>query len=409
MFLLPAFVVYSYYEHPGIGFYLISVLYTILLPIIPTVFSATLGYFIKFISSKSKSNKIMQTLLSFVAFLSIMYLSFRLEDFMKQFVQNATSINDMITKIYYPIGLYINLISDFEILDLIKIIAINVIPFLIFLGIGGKFYFRIISKNSEIASKKKKNNNRKKFIVQKKPINALVGKELKRYFSSPVYMFNTSFGLLLTVGMTIVLCIKGQSGLLNILQIDDLEINLSVPVIFYFIIICMGLMTSISSSSISLESKTINITKSLPIDEKIILKAKILVCYVIELPFLLLSSIIFIITFKINLLYSLLILGAVFTIILITSSFGLLMNLKYPKMNANNDTEIIKQSMSSSVSLLLGFIVFILGLVLVSGFSTWFSIELLLVIHLIFLLLIGIGLYLVLMKKGPNAYRKIIV
>lgn len=407
MFLLPAFIVYSYYEHPSLSFYLISVLFTILVPIIPTVFSACLGYFIKLLSSKSKSKKIVQTLLSFAVFVGIMYLSFQLENFIGQLAEKATNINDMITNIYYPIGLYINLITDFQIIDLIKLILINLIPFSIFIYIGSKFYFGIISKNSETSSSKKKVNNKKEIIIQRKPINALVLKEFKRYISSPVYMFNTSFGLLLSVGMTVVLCIKGQSILNQLFELDELGINISLPVIYYFMIICMGAMTSISSSSISLENKTINITKSLPINEKRILKSKVLVCFLIELPFLLFASFLFIIAFRPNFLYSFLILGSTFGIILLTSSLGLLINLKYPKMDASNDTEVIKQSMSSMLSVLSGFIIFIIGLVLVEGLVVFIPLDLLLVAHFILLIIIAIILYAILMKKGPKAYRNI--
>ena len=36
--------------------------------------------------------------------------------------------------------------------------------------------------------------------------------------------------------------------------------------------------------------------------------------------------------------------------------FGLIVNLKYPKMNASSDTEIIKQSASSMISTLSGMV-----------------------------------------------------
>ena len=113
-------------------------------------------------------------------------------------------------------------------------------------------------------------------------------------------------------------------------------------------------MTSISSSSISLEGKTINITKSLPIKEKLILKSKILTCYIIELPFIIFSDIIFFIKFKPSLFYIVLItLIGLFTILL-SACIGLIINLKYPKMNATNDTEVVKKCMSSMISFFIG-------------------------------------------------------
>ena len=132
-------------------------------------------------------------------------------------------------------------------------------------------------------------------------------KELKRYFSSPIYMFNTSFGLLLSIVITIVLCFNDKIES-SLSAFNEVGINLSMPVIFYMLILFIATLTQITASSISLEGKTINITKSLPISSKLVLKSKIFTCFVIELPFLLISDLIFIIKFRLNLLFILLIL-----------------------------------------------------------------------------------------------------
>ena len=57
--------------------------------------------------------------------------------------QNANSINEVITKIYYPAGLYINLIQNFNILDLVILFAINIIPAILFVYVASIFYFKM--------------------------------------------------------------------------------------------------------------------------------------------------------------------------------------------------------------------------------------------------------------------------
>lgn len=406
MFLLPAFVVFIYFEKPGINFYLISFLMSFLIPIIPTVVSSILGYIIKLVSSKFKARKIIQTLLSSVVFLGIFYLSMNFENFIQDIVSNATNINDLLTSIYYPLGLYVNLITKFNLLDLIKILLVNLIPLILFVLLGSKYYFKIISSSSENSSHIK-TNSKKELIVKRKPIESLVRKELKRYFSSPVYMFNTSFGLLLCAIASIFLCIKGPSMFNDILSESGINTDLSLPVIFYFFILFVGAMTSISSSSISLEGKTINITKSLPIKEKTILDSKILTCFVIELPFIIFSDLVFFIIIKPNILYILLITILSFIIVFFTSCIGLIVNLKYPKMNASNDTEVVKQSMSSMISVFIGmgiFIISVLGIILL---SSYIKIELLLLFHMILMFIISIILYTILNKSGVKEYKKI--
>lgn len=247
---------------------------------------------------------------------------------------------------------------------------------------------------------------KKRLIVKRKSIISLIKKELKRYFSSVIYMFNISFGLILAVIVPIILGIKGQNVFEAFLTKYGVSSNLSLSVIFYFFILFVDSMTSISSSNISLEGKTINITKSLPISEKKILQSKIFVCFVIELPFIMFSDVLFFIMFKPSISYILLIMILSFVIILLTSCIGLIANLKYPKMNVSNDTEVAKKSMSSMIGVFSG-TVLIVSILVVLYLSDKISILILLSMHVTLLFIISIILYLYLIKYGIKDYRKI--
>lgn len=232
-------------------------------------------------------------------------------------------------------------------------------------------------------------------------------KELKRYFSSPVYMFNTIFGLLLVLVLTVLLCIKGNSIIEMLLSNEKLSIDISMPVIYYILVLFSCLMTSITSSSISLEGKTINITKSLPISEKDILKSKIIYPYIIELPFVIISELIFFIVFKVNIIYILLIFSMSISTITLSSILGLVINLKYPKMNASNDTEVVKQSMSSMVAVFINMGIIIISVIGIFSLYDKLNIYLLLSTHVFIIILVTIILYYILMNKSIKEYRSI--
>ena len=104
-FILPAFIVYIFFENPGVNFYIISFLMLILIPIIPTVLGATIGYIVKAISARFKSKKIVQTVLSIVTFFGIFYLSYNIQGLIENSAEKATSINDLLIKIYLPAGI----------------------------------------------------------------------------------------------------------------------------------------------------------------------------------------------------------------------------------------------------------------------------------------------------------------
>lgn len=406
MFILPVFAIYIIFEKPGIGFYLLSILMTILVPIIPTVISCFLGYIIKMISSKSKSKKVVQVFLSSIVFIGIFFLSMNSNSLIEHMATKASSINDLLIKIWYPIGAYISLINEFDILIFIKFLLINIVPFVIFILIGQKYYFKIIS-NSKNSSVKSKRKNDEKIIKVRKPIFSFTSKEIKRYFSSPVYMFNTSLGLILMLVITIILCFKGKEMIVSVFSAYGLTNAISIEMLYYGLIIFTLCFTSITSSSISLEGKTINITKSLPIDYKTIFKSKILYCYVLELPFALISELIFITKFKVSGTFIIQTLLLIFIIILLSAVIGLIVNLKYPKLNASNDTEVVKQGMSSLIATFCGFGIFIISVIVFFVLYDKVELSVLITYHLIILAIIATILYFVLMKIGPKEYQKL--
>ena len=405
MFLLPAFIVYIYFEKPGIIFYLLSILMSFLVPIIPTILSSIIGYFIKVLSSKVKSKKIIETIFSFLILVPIFFISFNIETFVANLGENAKSINEILIKLYYPIGVYNKLIINFNILDLIKLILINVIPLILFILFGSKYYFKIIFKTKENYVKTK-TNTREKIYIKRSKMNTLIRKEFKRYLSSPIYIVNTSFGLILSLVGSIMF-IFNDSILESIELLKQSGIDLPIGIIFYIFMIFVISMTQITASSISLEGKTIDITKSLPIGEKEILKSKLYFSFILELPFLIISYIIFIIKFRINLLHSLFIIILIFTLALFVSSFGLIINIKYPKMNAKNDTEIVKQSMSVMIATFTGLGIFIGSIILIIYLTKYLDINLIILIHLLVITILSITNYIYLMKKGSIEYRKI--
>ena len=180
-----------------------------------------------------------------------------------------------------------------------------------------------------------------------------------------------------------------------------------LPTAFYFIILFMGSSIRITSSSISLERKTINILKSLPVDEKMVLKSKILACYIITLPILIILSILFIIRFKVSILYSGLILILNIVIIRLMSCIGLIVNLKYPNMNASNDTEAMKQNIGSLIYAFIGILIFAGSMIAVYILSNHIQRIIVLILHLMLLSAASEKLYTYLMEKGVEEYKEI--
>lgn len=175
-------------------------------------------------------------------------------------------------------------------------------------------------------------------------------------------MVNSGFSLVLVIAFTIIVCCNFEGILEPILQQEGLEIKIEqvmqwLPKIFYGFIVMTSCMTSITSALISLEGKSYNITKSLPVLPEKILLAKVFMSNLISIPILLVCDVIFFVVFKIAILDMIYIIFASIVVPTFTAMLGILVNLKYPKMNATSDTEVVKQSMSSGIAIMIGFMI----------------------------------------------------
>lgn len=416
LFMLPAIIVYAIYEKTNVSFYLISTVMLVLLPIIPTILGCIFGYIIKGLSAKFKARNIMQVLFTSLILLGIFYVSFNMQGMVANIVQNANSIQEIITKIYYPAGLYINLIQNFNILDLIILLAINIIPAIVFVYVASIFYFKINSKLGEKGNGNKKvgvaKTTEKTYRVRTQ-LSGLIHKEMKRFFSSPVFMVNAGFGMVLMIAVTFALSINFDGMINSMMQGMETEIPIPIgeiknmmPKVFYGFVVFISCMTSMTSSMISLEGKSFNITKSLPVETEKILLSKVLTSNILSIPIFLICDVIFFIAFKVAIIDIVFILLASIVMPTLTALIGILMNLKYPKMNATSDTEVVKQSMSSMLSVFMGMFVAILSIaIMIMGNN--YNTNLFVALELLTFSIITVMLWRILKKYGAKRFKEI--
>ena len=409
LFLLPAMIVYTLYVEVNITYYLISLVMILLLPIIPIVISCIIGGIISLSSTKFKFKNVAQIVITTLVLLIVFYISFNIENILRDLAQNAKSINDIITKLYYPAGAYNKMILNFNVNDLIIFIAFHILLCMITILSLSKIYYKI---NSNVKTIKTGDKNKKYKIKTNKPLKSLIKKELNKFISSPVFVTNAGFGLVLFIIGCILVCIKADS-ITEILSMQGIDITFSqvevyMPVILFGFICFSSFMTSITSSMISLEGRTFNILKSLPISPFKIIFSKVLTAVLIMFPFLVIGDIIVFIKFNFKLIEILIILLTSIILPCVAETIGILINLKYPKMNATNDTEVVKQSMSSTVSVFTGIILSILTIsVLVGSVESNMNIDLIIMNGLAIYTIIFIGLLIYLNKKSVKEFNKI--
>lgn len=412
IWLLPIMIAYiRWAEVLNWTYYLVSIIMLFFLPVIPIVLSCIIGAITSSLSSRFKYKNIAQIIISMTVCVGILYISMNAEGFYKYVITHATSINDLINKIYYPAGVYADLIIKFDIVKLLIFIGVNLLIFVLGILVLSKFYFKLNSRLKKVSTSRKiKINN---LVIKQNPsIVSLIKKELNTFFKTPVFIVNAGFSLVLFILFSIVLCIKFNDFLPmltdpNGFSLDKKTVLDNLSLLIFILISFTAFTTSITNSVISLEGKNINILKSLPVKTKDILMSKIYSCLVITTPVLLIGDIILFIRFKISILEAIILLILSILIPLVSHFIGLITNLKYPKLDWENQAEVVKQSTSSFVSVMIGMLLMITSIIIVMSILGKINSLLVLIIATLIYLIINFALYKYLSKKGSKLFNEL--
>ena len=411
LFLLPIMISYiRWADSITWTYYLTSIIMLLLLPIIPIVLSCIIGVITSSISSKFKFKNLAQIVLSMIFLIGIMLASYNMDSIFNYIVKHSTSINDLIIKIYYPAGIYTKLVVDFNILDLLIFILVNIVIFVLSIIILGKFYFKINSRLKNISTSKKKIKVDNLTIKSKSQLRSLISKEINTFINTPVLIINAGFALVIYILISIVIAIKFNSFipiLTNEFGLDKNIIMNNLSIVIFILISLTAFMTSITNSLISLEGRNIRILKSLPIKTKTILLGKVLAPLLITTPIFLIGDIILFITTKISILEIILLILLSILIPLVSHFIGIIINLKYPKLDWESTTEVVKQSTSSFISVLIGMILFALSVYIIIKLIGNISSIIILLSATIIFIIIDIILYIYLINRGVKDFNNL--
>ena len=414
VFFVPILVAYlRWADSISISFFVISLVMLLFLPIIPIVFSCMVGAITTSISSRFKFKNLAQIIISMLLVLLIFYASYNMDSLLTKLAEHATSINDFITKIYYPAGIYVTFLADFSWKDFLIYIGINIGLFLFTIFLLSKVYFKINSRLKVVSSSKKVKVENLTIRSHSK-MHSLILKELNTFFHTPVFVVNAGFGLFLFLLASIILSIKFDSFLPFIIDPNGLDIpkeflesHLSIMILA--LVSGGSFMTSITNSVISLEGRNITILKSLPISVKQILLSKVFAASVITTPLLVVGDLILLIRFQIPIVEGILILFLSLFMPLFSHLTGVLINLKYPKLDFENSAEAVKQSTSSFLSVMINMSLFIFTFILLGYCIEFCSSLMILMVACIIFIIIDFILYTLLIHKGVKEFQSLTI
>ena len=242
-------------------------------------------------------------------------------------------------------------------------VGINVVSIIIVVLVIGLFFDKI----HELVSSFKTNfKYERKYLKSKKELKSLLELEFKRLVNSKMYFMNSVVGLIMALIMGVWMSIMFSS--INPFGISE-EILANVKKYAFFgvmlIVFSVGI-TNTCAVGISMEGNNFWLVKSLPINYKKYMWAKLLLSYILQIPVALIVSTVMVVL----LLPSAISIVAIYVIpvlyILLSSILSLLLNLTFYKLKWQNEQEVVKSSSSVIISMLLGFALdLVLGAVLI--------------------------------------------
>lgn len=190
---------------------------------------------------------------------------------------------------------------------------------------------------------------------------ALFRREAGLYFGSPLYVFNTAFGLLiLIIGAAAVVILRRR--LLDSRMM--LEGGAFLFSMLPFIVALFVSMCPITACTISIEGRRFWIIRSMPVPAAKVLRAKLLLALTVEAVPVVVAVTALQLALPMDAGYRVILYVLPLVYCVFTSVVGLLINLRMPKLEWNNEAAVVKQSGSVTVTMVIGLTVSLIPMII---------------------------------------------
>jgi len=217
--------------------------------------------------------------------------------------------------------------------------------------------FRRFSVERSTKALKSKSGN----VRSTKPSAALFKREWKRFISIPVYILNCSLGTLVMLVVGVFVYIKADMVSMILYAMGQVFSHTNGAIPSAAILFMIASMNDLTAPSVSLEGRSMWLIRSLPVTPTDVFKAKIELHLALTILPGLFAASAFVYAFRPDVMSAILLFLSVPAFVLLSASFGLMMNLLKPFMDWKNETIAVKTSVSVLVSI-FGMLALVLGL-----------------------------------------------
>ena len=213
LILIPTSIVYFRNASVSPVLFVFMAIALIFIPLLPIVVASIFAFGLSYISSKTRYKNGFLTVISIIFLVVVMISSFKINEIMNYVMANSSSIAEAMVKIYPPAYYYADALGNLNMGSLAMMIVWSLVPFAIFVAIFAKGFKAINLRLSETYNR---SNYKMTSLKTSSQTVALFKKELRRYFSSSIYVMNTSVGMILVLMAAVAAAFLGQEGFINL-------------------------------------------------------------------------------------------------------------------------------------------------------------------------------------------------
>ncbi len=355
--MIPGMVVYGICEKPGIGFYLTGFVGTFLIPVIPLVFATLLGTLIMAVSSRLKQKSLVQTLLMLGVVVAILVGSFGMasaaEEITLEMLANLSQMAaDAIGRLYPPALWLGNAMLRNSVSGLLNFLLVSLGMAALTVWTISRYFHSIMRKLLTFSAKHTYQIGN---MESRSLLKALYFRELKRYFSSSIYVTNTIIGPIMGCIMAGAVCFVGLDKLL-----ESIPYSIDIRGLVPFAMAAVFCMMTTTSTAISMEGKQVWVVQSMPIPLKTLFDSKILLNLSLMLPFYLLSEVFLVIALRPGLMELVWLLALPALLMIFSAVIGITVNLKFHSFDWEKEEMVVKQSASAMLGGFAGMLLAVL-------------------------------------------------
>ena len=347
--LLPAGVacaVFGVAAASAAGFWVRLVLAALLLPLLDTALSVLVGALLAWFSARMKHRAIVQNLVMAVYLIAVFWFAFSLSGMVDSLALNAANVRASLGWAAPAVWMGDAVMGDWAALG--KLALVCVLPCAAVVYGLGRCYRKVVSA---FASKSARGDYRLTAQRSAGCFRALLGKEARRYFGTPIYLWNTGLGPLLLAGAGVAAIVKRAD--IELLLSELLGQTGAIPQLNWLIVavgwalagFCLSL-SAISAPSFSLEGKQLWILRAAPVGERTLLRVKTWFEVLVALPLSLAGCACLAFAFRLRPLETAALLAFPAVFLIGHAHFGTLVGLAFIRTDLD-DSAIVKRSLLS--------------------------------------------------------------